>query len=156
MSSPTQAATAVAALRRQAEALANDLSSRYTVELVFPHGIADRALWFHRGTARQPARPVFALDGRARRAAAERMGVRFVAASTQRINVLATITIGAQAVREVWVERLSNSGADMALAPLSLSWAQTKRRRGLDPRIGVATGEMLAAVRSAQLIVRKM
>lgn len=150
-----QAQATLAALRAKAEALAADLGARYTVELSLPTGMADRLGWFNYGTSRQPARPVLQLNAYALREVQDRMRVRFVARSTESLNVQATLTVGANALREVWVNRLTTSGGDMTLAPLSASWALTKRRRGLDPRIGVATGQMLRAVTRAQVIVRR-
>jgi len=149
-----QAMATVGALRAQATALASDLGRRYTVELSLPAGVSDRLLWFHGGTRTQPARPVLQINAFARRLVGDRMRVRLVARTAVAINVLATITVGANAAREVWAERLTTSGGDLTLAPLSPSWALTKRRRGLDPRIGVATGQMLGAVKRAQVIVR--
>lgn len=150
-----QAQATLAALRAKAEALAADLGARYTVELSLPEGMADRLGWFNFGTRRQPPRPVLQLNAYALREVQERMRVRFVARTAESLNVQATLTVGANALSEVWVNRLTTSGGDMTLAPLSASWALTKRRRGLDPRIGVATGQMLRAVTRAQVIVRR-
>lgn len=150
-----QAQATLAALRAKAEALAADLGARYTVELSLPVGMADRLGWFNYGTSRQPPRPVLQLNAYALREVQERMRVRFVARTAESLNVQATLTVGANALREVWVNRLTTSGGDLTLAPLSASWALTKRRRGLDPRIGVATGQMLRAVTRAQVIVRR-
>ena len=154
VSAPRALAT-LEALRAQATALAADLGRRYTVELTLPSGVSDRLLWFHGGTRTQPARPVLQINAFALRLVEERVRVRFVARTIESLNVLATVTVGANAAREVWVERLTTSGGDLTLAPLSPAWSLTKRRRGLDPRIGVATGQMLGAVKRAQVIVRK-
>jgi hypothetical protein len=76
--------------------------------------------------------------------------------ATGRFNVLVALNAGAQALRGTWVDRLSTSGGDIAWAALSPPYAARKRRRGLDPRIGVATGRMLAAVKGGQLVIKKV
>lgn len=71
-------------------------------------------------------------------------------------SMLAVMTVAAYELRRVWVERFAASGGDITLAPLSLRWLATKRRRGLDSRIGRATGALAAAMGRGQMIVSKV
>lgn len=52
--------------------------------------------------------------------------------------------------------RIAAQGGDVTLAALSGAYRAYKRRRGLDPRIAVATGQLLRALRAARfLLVRR-
>lgn len=57
-------------------------------------------------------------------------------------------------LRRLYVERFKRNGGDVALKALSRAWVERKRRRGLDPRIGVSTGALAAAIANAKPIVR--
>lgn len=157
----TRAKADIASVKRKARELAASLGVRYSLALSLPPDDAQHLGWFDAGTRRQPARPV--LDLMQRAPTARDAMVRVMTTRIQqdiqasgRLNMLVTLTIGAQELRAVWVDRLTTSGADVRWAPLSPRYAAHKRRRGLDPRIGVATGSMLAAVRGGQLIIRKV
>ena len=65
------------------------------------------------------------------------------------------LTVAANALRAVFVRRLETSGGDTPFRALSPAYAAWKRRAGLDSRIGVAHGLMLAALKRAQVVVRK-
>ena len=140
-------AAALDAKRAQIEAIASSLGERYSVRLAMPDADADHLRWFDRRRApHQPARPVFAITpddarggGRSGHSARAR-GPRIVWSH----QPTALLQAGAQAMREVWVQRLSLNGAGMPWSPLSLRYARWKHRRGLDPRTGVARGNMLA------------
>jgi hypothetical protein len=100
---------------------------------------------------------VFAITPDVRAAAVEAVTqrVRVDLASSGRINQLLSLQAGAQAMREVWVQRLSLNGAGMPWPPLSPRYARWKHLRGLDPRMGVARGNMLAAVRAGLVVVSR-
>lgn len=151
----------IAELKRKATELAASLGGKYSVVLSLPPAPSDRLGWLDGGTARQPARPVFDLGSResATRAAMVRVittRMKQDVASTGRVNVLVALTLGAQELRAVHVDRLSTSGADVSWDPLSPGYAARKRRLGLDSRTGVATGATLAAVKAAQIVIRKV
>lgn len=157
----TRAKSDIAAVQRKARELAASIGGKYSLALSLPPDDAQHLGWFDAGTRRQPARPVLDLMQRAPTARAAMVRVMTTRIqqdiqATGRVNVLVALTIGAQELRSVWVDRLSTSGADVTWAPLSPRYAAHKRRRGLDPRIGVATGSMLAAVRGGQLIIRRV
>lgn len=137
--------------------LAASLGHRYSVRLSLPSEEAQHLEWFDAGTSRQPARPVFTITPDVQRRAVDAMTarVRVDLASSGRLNTLLALQAGAQAVREAWVERLSLSGADIRWAPLAPRYALWKHRKGLDPRIGVARGLMLAAVRGGLVVVTR-
>lgn len=148
----------LAAQRDRIEAIAASLGEKYTVRLAMPDADADHLRWFDGGVApHQPPRPVFTItpDARAAVVAAVTQRVRVDLASSGRINQLLALQAGAQALREVWVQRLSTNGAGLTWSPLSPRYALWKHRRGLDPRTGVATGAMLAAVRSGLVVVSR-
>ena len=140
------------------DAMIADLRARYTMELSgMPTELAERLLRFDAGTSRIPARPVLTQSGELQRRMVEAMTLRARAdiASKGRPNILMALQAGARAAREVWTERLQTNGGDVPLAPLAPRYLAWKVRRGLDPRTGIATGAMLAALQRAQVIVRK-
>ena len=55
----------------------------------------------------------------------------------------------------MYVDRLTNSGADMKLAALSPNYYKHKQRMNLDLRIGVARGYLLAAMRRALVVMSR-
>lgn len=154
-----------AATRRGVEAqqqrirdIAAALGERYTVKLSLPPGEAEKLGWFNNGVApHQPARPVWVASPEVQRRVLDAVGarVRGDLAKAGRVNMLLALQAGAQAYREAWVARLSTSGGDLRWAPLSPAYAWRKHLRGLDPREGVATGKMLAAVRAALVVVQR-
>lgn len=149
---------AIEAKRAQIEAIAASLGEKYTVRLAMPDADADHLRWFDGGVPpHQPARAVFAItpDARAATVAAVTQRVRTDLAASGRLNQLMALQAGAQALREVWVLRLSANGAGMPWPPLSPRYAHWKHRRGLDPRMGVARGNMLAAVRAGLVVVSR-
>lgn len=147
------------AIREKLNQLASDLGTKYSLRLAIASAENSKLIWFNGGTRRgQPARPVFPVNRAAtaemRAAISQRLTTDFRASG--RFNVLVALNAGAQALRGVWVSRLSTSGGDIKWAPLSPRYAARKRQRGLDPRIGVATGKMLAAVKGGQLVIKKV
>lgn len=142
-------------LRAQLVALVADLGGRYKAELRLPQVLQTRLLRFALGTRRMPARDVLVVNGHARAHALERAAAKIRTTSTGKLSVLPMLQVAASALREVWVERLYSSGGDVRLAPLSASWRKAKRRRGLDPRIGIATGDMVRAVERSPVIVSR-
>lgn len=46
--------------------------------------------------------------------------------------------------------RFTEQGADVTLRPLDPEYLRMKRRHGLDPRIGIATGTLLRSLRAAR------
>ena len=61
---------------------------------------------------------------------------------------------GAQDLKRLYTDRFLKSGGDVALKALSRAWAARKRRRGLDPRIGYATGALARAIAQSTIVVR--
>lgn len=152
----------MAAARRiadRARVLAASLGEQYTLTLRMPTAEASRLRWFDGGTTQgQPARPILVLDGRAREAATEAITQRLRSdlAQGRPLNLLVAYTLGAAAVRTVYVDRLSSNGADVRVAPLSPKYLREKVRRGRDPRTGVSTGATLQALAGAQLVVSRV
>ena len=115
------------------------------------------ATWFNGGTEHQPPREFLKVKGRAREAAVRAVIARMKANMREGrgLGVLPSLTIGGNAMREVFVDRLQLNGADVRFAPLSPKYLARKVRMGLDPRTGIATGVMLRAFQSARInIVR--
>lgn len=146
------------AVEERVRALAAEIGTKYTMQIA---GVGaddlDHLRWFDSGTRQQPARPALEVNARVRSQMldAVRERVRADLARSGRINVLLALQAAAQAAREVWVERLQTNGSDIRFAPLSPRYLALKVRRGLDPRTGIATGAMLAALRRAQIIVKR-
>ena len=152
------AAESVARVTQRLEALAGALGSKYTAVLSLPAEESRKLTFFDGGTSRQPARPVFTINAAAQDEVITRVRERFAEAMLRdgtTPSLLPVLTVAANALRAVWVRRLETSGGDTPFAALSPAYAAWKRRKGLDSRIGVARGLMLAAVKRAQVVVRK-
>ena len=141
----------------QARAIAAELGRAYTMRLALPTDDAQHLVYFDGGTATQPARPVLRLEGRAREAATQaivaKLGDSLRANKT--LGMLPALVVGGYAIKAVYIDRLEHSGADLTLRPLSRAYAADKRRRGLDPRIGVARGNLLRAMRRALVVISR-
>lgn len=147
-----RAQASAARISAQARGMAAELGRAYTMRLGIDADDAQHLLWLDEGTTQgQPARPVLRLDGRAREAATQAI-LQKIADNLRvgkKLGILPALTVGGYAIRTVYVDRLDRSGADLTLRPLARGYAAMKRRRGLDPRIGVARGHLLAAMRKA-------
>jgi hypothetical protein len=131
-----------ARISAQARAIAAELDRAYTMRLTLDTEDAQHLVWLDGGTTQgQPARPVLRLTGRAREAATQaivaKLGDSLRASKT--LGMLPALVVGGYAIRAVYIDRLEKSGADLTLRPLSPGYLASKRRRGLDLRIGVAT-----------------
>lgn len=149
----------LAAVEKRVRDLAASLGTKYDARLSLPDADADHLRWFDGGTTRgQPARPVFVRTPDVDRDVTIAVRARVAAdlAAGKPVNTLLALQAGAQAWRAVWVDRLSRNGAGLAWSPLSPAYAHWKHRRGLDPRMGVARGNMLNAVRSGLIVVRRI
>lgn len=147
------------AVEKRLKAIAKELDGkRWTTTIAIPREQERKLTWFNEGTKRQPARPILTVNKVARgvmvAAVRERFGAQMREGAGEP-SMLAALTVGAYALRRLWVQRFEASGGDITLAPLSVSWAREKRRRNLDPRIGRATGALAAAMARGQMITRK-
>lgn len=143
----------IAALETKLRAVAAELGTKYDARLAMPDDDADHLRWFDGGTSRQPARPVFVRTPDVEREVREAMRPHL---GGERVNKLMALNAGAQAWRAAWVRRLSTNGGGIAWSPLSPAYAAWKHRKGLDPRMGIARGNMLASVRSGLIVVRRI
>lgn len=143
----------IAALETKLRTLAAEIGTKYDARLAMPDADADHLRWFDGGTRKQPARPVFVRTPDADREVREAMRPHL---GGERFNKLVALNAGAQALRAAWVRRLSTNGGGIQWSPLSPAYAAWKHRRGLDPRMGIARGNMLAAVRSGLVVVRRI
>lgn len=153
-----RARSSAARLSAQARGIAAELGRAYTMRLTLDTADAQHLVWLDGGTSRgQPPRPVLRLTGRAREAATQaivaKLGDSLRASKT--LGMLPALVVGGYAIRAVYVDRLEKSGADLTLRPLSPGYLASKRRRGLDPRIGVATGQLLRGMRRALVVVSR-
>lgn len=151
----------VRAVCARLDAMSAELGKGYTLQLTFPGRTTQerRLTWFIDGRApHQPPRPILAMTGysetQIRDAVRVKFGEAMLSGSTP--SMLPVMTVAGYALKRVYVERFAASGGDVSLAPLSPRWRDTKRRRGLDPRIGRATGETADAVAKAQVIVKRV
>lgn len=151
------AAKSIAKVTRRLDKMARELGSTWTCVVALPPSESRKLTFFDSGTRRQPARPVFTLTTAARAEILGAVRARFTEAMlrSETPSMLPVMMVAASAFRRVWVRRLETSGGNTPFAPLSPRYAQWKSRKGLDPRIGVAHGLMLAAVRKGQIVVRK-
>ena len=63
------------------------------------------------------------------------------------------VLAGGEALKGAYVQRLGSNGGDTRFAPLNPRYAAMKARHGLGSKIGVATGETLAALTAAKVTV---
>ena len=70
--------------------------------------------------------------------------------------MLPALVVGGYAIRAVYIDRLEKSGADLTLRPLSPGYLASKRRRGLDLRIGVARGNLLRGMKRALVVISRV
>lgn len=68
----------------------------------------------------------------------------------------ATLRVAGEVIKAAVVARVVRQGGDVRLAPLSPAYAAWKRRARLDPRIAVATGALLRALRAATFTLRRV
>ena len=98
------------------------------------------------------------LTGRAREAATQaivaKLGDSLRASKT--LGMLPALVVGGYAIRAVYIDRIEKSGADLTLRPLSPGYLASKRRRGIDLRIGVARGNLLRGMRRALVVISRV
>lgn len=147
---------AIEAAIAKAHALATELGTTYRVEMRMARAPTDHLVWFDGGTPTQPARPILQITDANRAEVAAVMAQRIASdmQTTGRMNKLVTLTLGAQKLRELWVQRIPD-GNDVSLKALSPAYLAQKRRRGLRTGIGEATGAMRAAMAGAQIIISR-
>jgi hypothetical protein len=153
-----RARSSAARLSAQARGIAAELGRAYTMRLTLDTADAQHLVWLDGGTSRgQPPRPVLRLTGRAREAATQAIlqKLRDSLRASKTLGMLPALVVGGYAIRAVYIDRLEKSGADLTLRPLSPGYLASKRRRGLDPRIGVATGQLLRGMRRALVVVSR-
>ena len=148
-----------ARISAQARAIAAELDRAYTMRLTLDTEDAQHLAWLDGGTTQgQPARPVLRLTGRAREAATQaivaKLGDSLRASKT--LGMLPALVVGGYAIRAVYIDRLEKSGADLTLRPLSPGYLASKRRRGLDLRIGVARGNLLRGMKRALVVISRV
>lgn len=153
----TKANRSIVAMQKRLTKMARELGRSWTATISLPENEERKLTWFNDGTSRQPARPVFRIPKTVRDQIIADVQARFAESMLrgQEPQMLPVIMVAATAFRRVWVRRLERNGDDTPWAALAPRYAAWKARKRLDPRIGVATGAMLAAVRKGQIIVRK-
>jgi hypothetical protein len=72
------------------------------------------------------------------------------------LNTDPALALMASSVKSVILRRFTEQGFDISLRHLSPHWSQAKRRRGLDPRIGIATGVLYRNLQRARFVMRKV
>jgi len=166
MPAPTVASTAsrlareaAQAIAKRAREIADEIGRSYTMRLTLPDEDSTHLLWFDAGVPdnHQPARPILRVQARVKKAAADAIIAKTASnlAAGKELGLHNAFTVGGNAIRAVYVDRLTNSGADMKLHELSPPYLAHKRRMGLDLRIGVARGYLLAAMRRALVVMSR-
>ena len=153
--------TSAARLSGEVRAMVAELESgrNHSMVLTLPDADRNHLTWLDGGTTQgQPARPVLRLTGRAREAATQaivaKLGDSLRASKT--LGMLPALVVGGYAIRAVYIDRLEKSGADLTLRPLSPGYLASKRRRGLDLRIGVARGNLLRGMKRALVVISRV
>lgn len=148
-------AAQVADRLREIDDLVAAVGARYEVILIMAPAMSERLGYFIEGRpGAQPARDVLQLNAHLQDVMTDAVSQRF-ALDPRPLNYLIALTVAGQAARGVFVERLATSGGDVRLDALAASTVAGKRRRGQDPRIGRASGDMAKAVATAQVVVRR-
>jgi len=146
-------------IAKRARDIADEIGRSYTMRLTLPDEDSSHLKWFDAGVPEnsQPARPILRVQERVRAAATDAIIAKTASNLSQgkELGLHNAFTVGGNAIRAVYVDRLTNSGADMRLARLSPSYLAHKRRMGLDLRIGVATGSLLASMRRALVVMSR-
>jgi class 3 adenylate cyclase len=145
-------------IAKRARSIADEIGRSYTMRLTLPTEDTLHLKWFDAGVPpHQPARPILRVQERVRKAATDAIIAKTASnlAAGKELGLHNAFTVGGNAIRAVYVDRLTNSGADMRLAPLAPSYLAHKRRMGLDLRIGVATGSLLASMRRALVVMSR-
>ena len=166
MPAPTAASTssrlareAAQAIAKRAREIADEIGRSYTMRLTLPSDDSSHLLAFDAGVPEnsQPKRPILRVQERVKKAAADAIIAKTARnlAEGRALGLHQAFVVGGNAIRAVYVERLTNSGGDMRLAPLAPSYLAHKRRAGLDLRIGVARGHLLAAMRRALVVMSR-
>jgi 1,4-dihydroxy-2-naphthoyl-CoA synthase len=164
MPRPTVASTAsrlareaAQAIAKRAREIADEIGRSYTMNMTLPDEDSLHLHWFNAGVpdTRQPARPVLRVQERVRKAAIDAIIAKTARnlAEGRALGLQQAFIVGGNAIRAVYVDRLTNSGGDMKLAALSPDYFKYKQRKGLDLRIGVARGYLLAAMRRSLVIM---
>lgn len=153
-----RAVASIEAAKARLAELIEGFGSKYEMLIDLPPVYSARLAFFSEGTevggtTRNPARPVFEYNDVARSRVEEAM--RASVATQPRFNVLITLQAGAQAFRELGVERLNGGGGDLRWDDLSTKYAEQKARKGRPSTPGVASGEMRDALQAALVVVRK-
>jgi len=146
-------------IAKRARDIADEIGRSYTMRLTLPDEDSTHLLWFDAGVPdnNQPARPILRVQARVKEAAADAIITKTASnlAAGKALGLHNAFTVGGNAIRAVYVDRLTNSGADMRLARLSPPYLDHKRRMGLDLRIGVARGHLLASMRRALVVMSR-
>ena len=146
-------------IAKRARDIADEIGRSYTMRLTLPDEDSSHLKWFDAGVPEnsQPARPILRVQERVRKAATDAIIAKTARnmAEGKELGLHNAFTVGGNAIRAVYVDRLTNSGGDMRLAPLAPSYLAHKRRAGLDLRIGVARGHLLAAMRRALVVMSR-
>lgn len=151
--------TSASRISGQARAIAAELDRAYTMRLTLDTEDAQHLVWLDGGTSQgQPPRPVLRLTGRAREAATQAILQKLQDSlrASKTLGMLPALVVGGYAIRAVYVDRLEKSGADLTLRPLSPGYLASKRRRGLDLRIGVARGNLLRGMKRALVVISRI
>jgi hypothetical protein len=145
-------------IAKRARDIADEIGRSYTMRLTLPTEDTLHLKWFDAGVPpNQPPRPILRVQERVRKAATDAIIAKTASnlSAGKELGLHQAFTVGGNAIRAVYVDRLTNSGADMRLAPLAPSYLAHKRRMGLDLRIGVATGSLLASMRRALVVMSR-
>ena len=149
-----RAVASIEAAKARLAELIEGFGSKYEMLIDLPPVLSARLAYFTEGTSQgNPARPVFEYNDAARSRVEEAM--RASVATQPRFNVLVTLQAGAQAFRELGVERLNAGGGDLRWDALTLQYAAAKSRRGQSTSPGVASGDTRDALAGALVVVRK-
>lgn len=104
-------------------------------------------------------RPFFAVTQAMRQAVLQewhRNKDALLSKSMTALNTEPALALMASTCKSVILRRFEEQGFDVRLRPLSVTWRETKARRRLDPRIGIATGVLYRNLQRARFVMRRV
>lgn len=136
----------VQAVEERLRKMAAAMGSSWTIELALPNAFAQRKLgWLLDGRApHQPARPMGRMTPFLRSRVYNALRRKYLESMLDGPDpsMLPAMTVAGYEIRRAFLARWESSGGDARpIAVLSARWLATKRRRGLDSRIGRATND---------------
>lgn len=139
----------------QLERMLGDLArGRYELRVEGLTGVNERKLVYLALTGRPALAPSRALTQAAARYGQQALSDAVSRGSVRTVSLLEAMARGVR--NQVLLRFSTGTGNDLSWRPLSVSWRTYKARKGLDPRIGTATGVLVRNLQRARWALRRV